>query len=492
MNFNTLIRWQSLSRGIQSNKGLLTSVSARIIQLAGGFGTVLILAYILNASQLGYYYIYSAIGISISFIALSPFFYGFQRLYPDEENQFQDYTRTLFLPPLIFSILCIILSNIILSEWEGDFFGIALSIVGFAFGECLFSQVTNFNSLNPEKSRYLHAVSIRTIAIFATIIALHKSDLVAGAVQIINIFTASAILACVASSGLWRRQFLRGTFRWSIIRQNFSFGWPYMATQIMRQPLERGDRLFVGLFIGPVAAGQLGVATDLARRVIQGLCVNARLAYGRQIIARYDAGDHAGAGGRLRQAQDVILLMAAPVAFGLSVFGANMAAPLFSGKLTGDGLTVLRIAAFAFCFEALRLYATDIVFEFTRKTRLLIQVAAIGITAQIALFAILGLGFGIMGVSAAIFGVNAILYAVTDHRARRVFPEAPGAFTPLMALLFTAVAAAACYFLIGRWLPLSIGGVAGAALVVALFETLLFLLIRMMRKSARSESATVH
>lgn len=388
----------------------------------GGFGIILLLAKIMSPYSIGVYYIYSAIGISASFILLGPLFYGVQRLYPGDDDSLADFVKSMFSVTVVTSISSLILNILIFSFWEkSEILLNTIAIFYFATGEALFSQTTNFNSINPERSRYFQAVLIRTASLFATIYVLHLFDFADHIWMILGAFSFSSIFSTVSSSSEWRRLYRNGRVRVSYLSEAFSFGWPYMVTQILRQPLERGDRLFVAMLIGPIAAGQLGMASDLARRTIQGLAINARLAFGRLVIRQFDDGDEDSAAQTLAKMMMMTIILSYPIAFGVSAFGAAVVAPILSGKLSGGAVDVLRIVPIAFCFEAIRLYVYEIIFELSRKTKYLINIAAVGVFIQVISFCSLGVAFGIKGIAVALVITHAAVLIVTIYFSKRVF-----------------------------------------------------------------------
>lgn len=400
---------------------VLKSIFARIVQMIGGFGIILLLANTMTPYAIGMYYIQSAIGIAISFIAFSPLFYGIQRLYPDDADLRSDFVKSMFVVTLVPSAIGIILNVVLFLADVNDYILNIIAIIYFALGEALFSQTTNFNSTNPERSKYLQAVLIRTVSLFIFIISLHKSNYANHVWATLAAFSFSSILATVLSSSEWRGRYMTGRVNPSYLSEAFAFGWPYMVTQILRQPLERGDRLFAAMLIGPIAAGQLAMASDLARRTIQGLAINARLAFGRLVIRQFDEGDEQSAARTLVKMMMMTMILSYPIAFGVSAFGEAIIAPVLSGKLSGGSVDVLKIVPIAFCFEAIRVYVYEVIFEFSHKTKYLMNIAAAGLGVQAVTFCLLGMLMGLHGVAIALVITHAATLVITVYFSKKVF-----------------------------------------------------------------------
>lgn len=456
-----------MSKGVKAVGRFLISASGRAVQLIGGFGAILLMVAILDPVQVGLFYLISAAGISIQFIALSFLFFGIQRLMPERSDD-ADFVRTLFSPTVSVALIAIGLS-FLLHNFPGGLarvMGIAISVIGFSFGEALFAQVTNYTSSRSNQHEYLAAVVIRTFGILSGLGIAWAGRSTLDGVLVANLYTAWAVVAGLVSSRAIRHGLLRGRFQRAYLAEGWRFALPYMAAQLLRQPLERGDRMIVGLFFGPTLAGQYSIACDLARRVIQGLAVNVRLVLGRKAILAFDAGETQELRTTLQSMAFAVMLVGLPLAGLISGFGEYILAPVFGEKLSPIAFSILRVVGVAFLLESFRMYAVDIVFELVRKTKVQLYIAAGGLVAQAIGYATLGRHLGVVGLAYSLVLTHLVVTLAASWFASRLSDEAP----KVNICLALGAVALAPYFALGafahdRGVGLLIGGMVCALLM---------------------------
>lgn len=453
---------------------LTTGIAARLIQLATGLVAILLLLRVMPPTELGLFYIWSAIGIALSFIGLYFLTFPIQRLLPVQESERLDFLASATLPTIAISLVFAGLYGV-LSWLSGGNSTAAMCVltIAYAGAEAVFAQGTNIASAVRNQRAYFLAVLARSLAILGALYAATGSALEAQHALLIY-WTGSFFPFLIFLQPL-RQSLLRGRFKFSIIRNLFDFGWPYMVGQLFRQPVERGDRLIVGLLLGPAAAGQYAVATDLARRVIQGVTINARLTLVRDVVEAHERGDHAARQQSINLTMLSVLGIGLPLAAVLSLFGAGLVGPVIGENLSAEALAILSVVSFAFVLEALRAYVLALPFELTRQSRYDAIVSVCGCVLQTALLFVFGHFWHLTGFALAVLTTQAALTALAAIISTRLMSFSfPRAF-PVAAAVLTGMSIWLMQFF--GWVPqgsswLMLFGVAatyGAMLTAAIF-----------------------
>jgi len=455
--------------------GFGVSAGARIVQLAFGFLSIVQIARSLQLSELGEYYIVSAFGIAASFIAFSFLSSGIQRLTPHDAEGARDFTKTLFVPSLIgcLAFLGVSVATQLAGSALPPWCRLACGALAYALGETIFSQFTYLVSTRSDHTGYFIAVCLRSILVLggvwvmaATLPIQHRE-----ASTVILLYAGSALVSVVASSRYLRQSIRDGFFKPTYIKEALIFCWPVMTAQLFRQPLERGDRLLVGYLLGPAAAGQYSLASDLARRVIQGVTINARLVLGRRAVVAFDKGDSEETRASIRLVVASVLMIGIPLAGGISAFGPEFVAPLLKKSLHGSATMVLRVASLAYLIEAIRTCVLDLVLEITRRTRWQIAISISGLAVQVAGIFLLSHTYGIIGVSMAVAASQLASFVIAGVLARKALPGMvplvmPLAIVAIGYLFFSGARLASGSSMIGN---IAAGAVAGILAVVLAF-----------------------
>lgn len=362
------------------------NVGARVVQLFTGFASILLLVRVLPPADLGTFYISTAVGITIALVPLNFLHFPIQRLMPGGGPQRDDFLASLVRWPAILTVALWMAYAAFFATAASDAAQLAILVSVYALSETIFAQGTNIASALLRPASYFLAVTARSVVILGSLVVLSMSG--GTATGAMAIYALGALVPFYLFVPEMRKALWTGRVRKAVFQGMLAFGWPYMISQSFRQVVERGDRVLVGIFLGPVIAGQYSVAVDLARRVIQGVTVNARFTFVREAIEAYDAGDTVRTDRALRSIAGAIAIAGLPVASGIAVFGGVLIAPLLGDRFDASALAILPIAAFVFVIEAYRLYLFGLAFELTRKAYFDAIVSCIGAVVQVVLIVI--------------------------------------------------------------------------------------------------------
>ncbi len=401
-------------------KTQLPNLFARLIQLGVGFATTIVLATKLSPSDLGEYYLLSALGIIINFIPLYFLHFPIQRLLPTEASGRPSFLSTHFFTAVLLFSICLG-SNILLTVLGGDGFdllSLMTLVAAFAFSETITSQMTNITSARRAAWPYAIGVFLRSATILLTITILDTAQMSARS-AIYALIAGNIATVFGASRAFLQDLTLRG-LKLSWLRKSLHFTAPYSLSQIFQQALARGDRFIVAFFIGTEAAGLYALAADLCRRIIQGLCITARLSYVRDAIEAHTAQDVK----RLQVTMDRMATSVAALGLSTAVVIAIFGADLLAGvAMTIDIAIVAKIflvVPFAVTLEMFKLYVLQLPFELAMRSWLDARVTIVGaITLLISMTAFIPL-FGIFGVALSIFVSQCIVALYAHWTAQKI------------------------------------------------------------------------
>ncbi len=352
-------------------------LSARIIQLVFGFLVTFIVASWLPPTELGVYYMATAISIGCHFILLNSLHFPIQRLMPDERSRRREYLSTVFLVSFFFLIATLALFSILKLEGAGgDFVILFLICISFAFSETIFSQVTNVTSAKRQVILYFFVVLMRSSVIFSLFLVFRPDGPSADTAILFFVLGNLAASCCLLVVN--HDDFSVKLFSWSVIKENFVFSRAYSVSNIFVQVISRGDRLLIGMMLGPIASGIYSVASDLSRRTLQGICVNSRLAFVRDAVEAYVEKDEKATEASIYNILSSVLVVGVPAASVLSVFSADIFQKILPEQIIDGSGLLWRIAPFVFLCEALRSYSYSLPFELSKRTSLETLVTATG------------------------------------------------------------------------------------------------------------------
>jgi hypothetical protein len=210
--------------------------------------------------------------------------------------------------------------------------------------------------------------------------------------------------------------------------------------------VERGDRILIGFLISPSAAGQFGVASDLVRRIMQGLTINPKLVFARTIMRQFDAGQAADVASMLNDLKFMTLFLGIPVAGTALAFGPELAQQIFGERLGADAYLVIQIVGFAFILEALRSCVFDVAVNVAKEPRLFLVASGTASFVQIIAVTALGWAFATKGVAFALLITHLIYMVVSGHLARKALPGLTPSWQGALGWSIAAVA----WFVIAR------------------------------------------
>lgn len=374
-------------------------MAARIIQLVFGFLVTFLVAGWLPPAELGTYYMSTAVSIGCHFILLNSLHFPIQRLMPSDGLERKRYISTVFLLSNIFIIFFLALYFVdrLMIGWD---LGLIVICASFAFSESLFSQVTNTTSAMRQSVLYFFVVLLRSVTIFS-LFWLFKTEAPAADVAIF-FFVLGNLISSFCLVWVNRSEFSFTYFSWSVVKMNFLFSRAYSLSNIFVQIISRGDRLMIGIALGPVVSGVYSVASDLSRRTLQGICVNSRLAFVRDAVDSYVEGDKNAVDAQIYKIICSVLIVGVPAACVMSVFSVDIFRKLLPESIIDGSGHLWKFAPFVFLCEALRSYGYSLPFELSKKTVLETAVTATGCIIFVVAFLPLVKWLGIEGAALAL------------------------------------------------------------------------------------------
>lgn len=389
------------------------SFVARIIQLLFGFVIVLLLAHALEPEQLGYFYVLTTVGIALQLVVFKFLHFPIQRTMPSDGGV--DRFCSTFVLATIIPLSLLAAASMLLPYLPTPADAAIVTMI-FVLSEVMQSQATNFSSAFRRPLIYLMLVATRSVVVVSTILL--AGEEVDSTYAMLAFALGNTLASLIAIYSVVPRISLRA-FDGRLLLSAITYTWPYTLSETLRQTMTRSDRIIVALMLGPTAAGQYSVITDLARRVLQGVCINARLAFIRDAVDAIDGPSPERLRSVLRTIASSVLMLGTPAALVIACLSPWTVGYLLPSGFDGTA-PILTVMAIAFLWESVRLYAVDVVFELSYASWLDLAVSSLGSVTFLCLFP-LGLAYG--GLTAGAVAVlatqiTATLFSIWAGRAR--------------------------------------------------------------------------
>ena len=229
--------------------------------------------------------------------------------------------------------------------------------------------------------------------------------------RVLGIFGANLVITLAVIVWLWRRRFITGTFRRSLLPEALYYGSGVVPHELANQSMRLADRLIIAIVVGQTALGTYGVATQIATVMLVMLTALNR-AWTPFVFASLKEDTHQA---RVRLVQRSYL-----VYVGLLVFVVlfNLAVPLIYDWLVDPRYHGSQTAVFwlslGYLFNGFYVTVVDRIF-YLKKTHLLAVITVLNATASLSLAFFLAGTMGAVGVPIAfaiISGVVAVMVFV--------------------------------------------------------------------------------
>ncbi|HEX7044409.1 MAG TPA: oligosaccharide flippase family protein [Burkholderiales bacterium] len=284
---------------------------------------------------------------------------------------------------------------------------------------------------------------------------------VGAAAPMCGLLLGALCAALLFGRGPWAGVRLESPDRKELGRQ-LEYGLPLVATFALGWVISGSDRLLIGWLLGPPAAGQYAVGSDLAQYSLGLLLGAVNTAAYPLAVRAFESGGRAAAAAQLRRNSELVFALALSAAAGLAAL-----TPEIVDAVVGSGFReaaqVMPWIAFAAAAGAIKAFHFDAAFHLSRNSRGLVASSGLATLLNLALNIALIPLFGIVGAAFASLSAMTLGAIASAWLGRRLFPMPP--FLPAFArgLVMAAGAAAGARFggaSIEGW-PGLLGGLAG-------------------------------